>query len=127
MNLSDLERNIEDDHYYYSSFFTEELQYHLQLLIEYRIKLVLKQTVIFHASESQSVETCRILDKKIIKLCLTLKPKEQLPVTFESEGGISSRNEGRVKVKLTNYSCQPMKMYAGSTVGYIVLQPFSTF
>ena len=63
----------------------------------------------------------------MIKLCLTLKTYEQLPVTFESEGGISSGNKGRVKVKLTNYSCQPMKMYAGSTVGYIVLQPFSTF
>ena len=61
MNLSDLERNIEDDDYYISSFFTEELQYHLQPLIEYRIKLVLKQTVIFHGGESQSVETCCIL------------------------------------------------------------------
>ena len=88
---------------------------------------MLKQTVIFHAGESQSVETCCILDKKMIKLCLTLKPYEQLPVTFESEGGIISGNKERVKVKLTNYLYQPMKMYAGSTVGYIVLQPFSTF
>ena len=46
---------------------------------------------------------------------------KQLPVTFESEGGISSGNKGRVKVKLTNYSCQSMKMYVESTVGYIVL------
>ena len=58
---------------YIPSFFTEELQYHLQPLIEYRIKLVLKQTVIFHASESQSVETCCILDKKDDKVMFNSK------------------------------------------------------
>lgn len=126
MNLSDLQQNIEDD-YYISSFFTVELQYHLQPLIEHRIKLLLKQTVIFHAGETQNVETCCILDKKLLKLSLSLKPYEHLPVTFESEGSINTRFKGRIKVNLTNYSCQPMKMFAGSTVGYIVLQPFSKF
>lgn len=126
MNLSDLQQNIEDD-YYISSFFTVELQYHLQPLIEHRIKLLLKQTVIFHAGETQNVETCCIVDKKLLKLSLSLKPYEHLPVTFESEGSINTRFKGRIKVNLTNYSCQPMKMFAGSTVGYIVLQPFSKF
>ena len=69
------------------------------------------------------IETSCILDTKLSKL--TLKPFEHLPVTFESEGTISSKFKGRIKVKLTNYSCQTMKMFAGSTVGYIVLQPFS--
>ena len=124
MDISDLHENIEDD-YYLSSFFPIEVSYHLQPLIEHRIKLVLKQTVTFHAGESQNVETCCIVDKNLTKLSLTLKSYEHLPVTFESEGSINSKFKGRIKVNLTNFSCQTMKMLAGSTVGYIVLQPFS--
>lgn len=123
MDISDLQENIEDD-YYISSFFPVEVQYHLQPLIEHRIKLVLKHTVISHSGESQNVETSCIIDSKQTKLSLTLKSYEQLPVTFESEGSISAMFKGRIKVILTNYSCQTMKMVAGSTLGYIVLQPF---
>ena len=124
MDISDLKENIEDD-YYISSFFSVELQNHLQPLIEHRIKLLLKYTVIFHAGESQNVETCCILDKKLTKLCLSLKSYEHLPVSFKSEGGINSKFKGRIKVNLINYSCDNIKMIAGSTVGYIILQPFS--
>jgi hypothetical protein len=123
-DIRDLHENIEED-YYISSFFPVELQHHLQPLIEHRIKLILKQTVVFHAGESQNVETSCILDDRKTRLSLTLKQYEHLPVTFESGGSISSRFKGRIKVKLTNYSCETIKMIAGSTVGYIVLQPFS--
>ena len=84
-----------------------------------------KYSVVFHAGESQNIETCCVLDIKTKKLGLSLKSFEHLPVTFESEGSISSRFKGRIKVILTNYSCQTMKMLAGSIVGYIVLQPYS--
>ena len=125
MDISYLQENIEDD-YYISSFFPVDVQYHLQPLIEHRIKLVLKQTVIFHAGESQNVETSCMWDDGKIKFSLTLKQYEHLPpVTFESGGSISSRFKGRINVKLTNYLCQTMQMFAGSTVGYIVLQPFT--
>ena len=124
MDISDLKENIEDD-YYISSFFSVELQNHLQPLIEHRIKLLLKYTVIFHAGESQNVETCCILDKKLTKLSLSLKSYEHLPVSFKSEGSINSKFKGRIKVNLINYSCDNIKMIAGSTVGYIILQPFS--
>ena len=124
MDISDLKQNVEED-YYISSFFPVELQYHLQPLIEHRIKLMLKHSVVLHAGESQNVETCCILDKKLVKLSLMLKSYEHLPVTFESEGSINTKFKGRIKVNLTNYSCQTMKMAAGSTVGYIVLQPYS--
>tara|TARA_B110000977_G_scaffold199260_1_gene286119 strand:+ start:1257 stop:1661 length:405 start_codon:yes stop_codon:yes gene_type:complete len=125
-DIRNLRENIEED-YYISSFFSVEVQHHLQHLVEHRIKLILKQTVIFHAGESQNVETSFILDdrKTRTRLCLTLKSYERLPVTFESEGSINSRFKGRIKLKLTNYSCENIKMIAGSTVGYIVLQPFS--
>ena len=124
MDISYLQENIEDD-YYVSSFFPVDVQYHLQPLIEHRIKLVLKHTVIFHTGESQNLETSCILDIKLTKLSLSLKSYEHLPVTFESEGSISSKFKGRITVTLTNYSCQTMKMVAGSILGYIVLQPYS--
>ena len=63
MDISDLYENIEDD-YYISSFFPVEVQYHLQPLIEHRIKLMLKYSVVFHAGESQNVETCCVIDIK---------------------------------------------------------------
>ena len=121
--LNNLHENDEDD-YYISAFFPVEVQYHLQPLVEHRIKLLLKQTVIFHTGESQNVETSCILDDRKIrtKLCLTLKQYEHLPVTFESGGSISSRFKGRIRVKLTNYSCENIKMFGESTVGYIVLK-----
>lgn len=124
MDLSDLQGEVEDD-YCLSSFFPKEIHYPLQPLIEHRIKLLLKNNVIFHSGESHNVETCCILDKKLSKLCLSMKAYEHLPVVFESEGAINSKFSGRIKVNLTNYSCQNLKMCAGSTVGYIVLQPFS--
>ena len=44
MGISYLHENIEDD-YFISSFFSVEVENHLQPLIEHRIKLVLKHTV----------------------------------------------------------------------------------
>ena len=67
MDISDLKQNVEED-YYISSFFPVELQYHLQPLMEHRIKLMSKYSVVFHAGESQNVETCCILDKKNSKV-----------------------------------------------------------
>ena len=63
LDISDLREDYEKD-YYISSFFPKELEYHLQPLVEHRIKLKLKQTVIFHAGESQNVETSCILDER---------------------------------------------------------------
>ena len=67
MDISDLKQNVEED-YYISSFFPVELQYYLQPLMEHRIKLMLKHSVVLHAGESQNVETCCILDKKNSKV-----------------------------------------------------------
>ena len=54
LDISDLLEDYEDD-YHISSFFPLEVQNHLQPLVEHRIKLLLKQTVIFHAGESQNL------------------------------------------------------------------------
>ena len=116
--------NVEAD-YDITSFFTSEIQHHLRPLIEYRIKLLLKNNVVIHCGETQEVETACILNQKLHKLSLTLKPYEHLPVVFEASGTISQKFRGRVNVSLTNYSLQNVKICAGKPVGYIVLLPFS--
>ena len=116
--------NVEAD-YNITSFFTSEIQHHLQPLIEHRIKLLLKNSVVIHCGETQEVETACVLNQQLHKLSLTLKPYEHLPVVFEASGTISSKFRGRVKISLTNYSFKNVKICAGTLVGYIVLQPFS--
>ena len=124
MYIMDIQEHIEDD-YHISSFFPSEIQYNLHPLIEYRIKLLLKHNVVIHSGESQKIETVCILNKKLSKLSLMLKSYEHLPVVFESEGAINSKFNGRIKVTLTNYSIQNVKMSAGAPVGYLILQPYS--
>ena len=126
MDVAGLDKivNVEAD-YDITLFFSSEIQHHLQPLIDYRIKLLLKNSVVIHCGETQEVETACILNQKLHKLSLTLKPYEHLPVVFEASGTISPKFRGRVKVSLTNYSFQNVKMCAGTPVGYIVLQPFS--
>ena len=126
MEIASLEKivNIEPD-YDITSFFPAEVQSHLHPLIGHRIKLLLKKSVVIHCGETQEVETACILNQKLHKLSLTLKPYEHLPVAFEASGTISPKFRGRVTVSLTNYSFQNVKMCAGTPVGYIVLQPFS--
>ena len=64
-----------------------DVQFHLKPLVEHRIKLLLKQTVNFHAGELQNVETSCILDdiKTRTRLCLTLKQYEHLPLHLNLE------------------------------------------
>ena len=63
--------------------------------------------------------------RKNQNLSMHLIPYENLPLSFESKGYISRRYSGRVMIKLTYYSANNIKLTAGTTVGYIVMQPFS--
>ena len=74
------------------------------------------------------LKTC-VLNKKLSKLSMTLKPYECIPVFFESVGNIVPRYTGRIRVTLTKLSYKGIKLSAGDIVGYIVgsivLQPVS--
>ena len=113
------DHNIED-------FFPKIIPYPLQPLIEYRIKLLLKNDTIFLPGESQVVNTtCMMKGKSHQKLSMHLIPFENLPLSFESGGYISRKYSGRVVTKLTNYTAHSVKLNSGTPVGYIVMQPFS--
>ena len=115
----------EEDHNL-QDFFPEQVPYHLHHLIEYRIKLLLKNDALFIPGETQVVNTSCVLRGKIRRaMSMYLIPYENLPLCFESGGYISRKYSGRVVTKLTNYSGNSVKLNSGTPVGYIVMQPFS--
>jgi len=116
----------EEDDYNLQDLFPEPVPYHLHHLIEYRIKLLLKNDAVFIPGESQVVNTtCMMKGKSHQKLSMHLIPFENLPLSFESGGYISRKYSGRVVTKLTNYTAHSVKLNSGTPVGYIVMQPFS--
>ena len=119
----DLVDNTED--YEINSTFPKHPENVLRHLIEYRIKLLLKDDVFLEAGESQFAATACKVTRKPGELCMHLKACETLPVSFESEGYINSGYRGRILVKLTNYSGESRKIPAATEVGYVILSPFA--
>ena len=119
----------EEEDYNLHDFPPEPLPYPIHHLIEYRIKLLLKNDGHFLPGETQVVNTSCMLKGKIkgamSKFSTHVIPYENLPLSFESRGYISRKYSGRVVIKLTNYSTNSIKLNFGTPVGYLVMQPFS--
>ena len=81
--------------------FPREPNHDLQHLIDYRVKLLLKEDTLFEPSESQFVATCCNISCKSPNLSMPIKGYEDLPLIFESEGIVSSKNNGTVYVRLS--------------------------
>ena len=81
-------RYVEEE-YNLQDFFPKALPYPLHPLIEYRIKLLLKESIIFVQEEFQLVHTVCILGAKrslkgvLSKLSMHLIPYENLPLSFK--------------------------------------------
>ena len=121
--LSDYEESVPD--YKISSEFPKIPEENLRHLIDYRIKLLLKDEVTLNPSESELVPTACKICKNRPKLAMHLKAYEHLPVTFESDGFICQKYIGVISVKLTNYTNTTIKLAPGTVLGYVVLQPFA--
>ena len=119
--------NFEEDdlEYEISSTFPAEPEYHLRHLIDYRIKLLLKNDIILEPSESKLVVSSCKIPQKHPQLSMHLKGYENLPVAFESEGFISPKFFGVIRVKLGNYTNSTVTLPSGMIVGYVILQPFA--
>ena len=121
----DLVHEVEDD-YNLHDLFPVPVSRSLQQLVEYRIKLLLKNDVKFLSGETQLVNTSCMLKRKMMEgKSMHLLPYENLPLSFESLGYISENFSGRVILKLTNYSSKSVKLASGSPAGYLVLQSYS--
>ena len=125
MDMNELIQTEED--YDLQEFFPKTIPYHLQPLMEHRIKLLSKEDTLFYGGEIKLINTCCMLNKKIkgTKLSMFLIPCENMPLVFESAGYISESFRGRILLKLANYSSNTIKLLSGSSIGYLVLQPHS--
>ena len=116
---------ITQDDVFISSFFPRELSASVHPLVEYRIKLCAKSDIVIHAGEMINVETSFLIDRRMTKLCIYLKPYEYLPLNFETGGFIHPRFTGRIILGMCNYTSQDIKLPAGSTIAYALCQPYS--
>ena len=121
--LSDYEESVPD--YKISSEFPKIPEENLRHLIDYRIKLLLKDDLLLEPSDSQLVATCCKISCKSPTLSMHLKGYENLPVTFESDGFVSPKYNGTVYVKLSNFTNNQVKLPSGAILGYLILQPYS--
>ena len=110
--------------YVINASFPKQPKNTLKHLIEYRIKLLLKEEVLIEAGDTQVVSTLCIIERRSSDLYLLIKPPEFLPFTFGSEGYIHPEFHGRVSVKLTNYCAEHRKILPGTLVGYVILSPY---
>ena len=125
MDMNELIPTEED--YDLQEFFPKAIPYHLQPLIEHRIKLLSKEDTVFYGGEIKLVDTCCVMNKKMkgTKLSMFLIPSENMTLVFESGGYVSENYKGRILLKLANYSSKIIQLQSGTPIGYLVLQPFS--
>ena len=125
MDMNELIQTEED--YDLQEFFPKAIPYHLQPLIEHRIKLLSKEDTVFYGGEIKLVDTCCVMNKKMkgTKLSMFLIPSENMTLVFESGGYVSENYKGRILLKLANYSSKIIQLQSGTPIGYLVLQPYS--
>ena len=93
-------------------------------MIEYRIKMLVPYDVKFHPGEVKKIQTNTHITRKAGKLSLLVKPGDNLPLRFLSEGLINPSFRGVLTVLLQNPSSNDIYLSAGNAVGYLILSPF---
>ena len=96
----------------------------LSSLIEYRIKILAAENLKFLPGEGRNVRTNTMITRKAGKLSMLMKPAENLPLRFLSEGLISPGFRGPLSVELHNSSGENVHLGSGSLLAYMVLTPF---
>ena len=94
-------------------------------LIDYRVKLLLKEDIKLHPGHEVLVKTGCVIGDGISDFCLHIKKSDNIPLTLLSEGYISELFTGRVMLKLANYTGQTITICGGSKVGCIIINIFS--
>ena len=94
-------------------------------LIDYRVKLLLKEDIVLQPGHEILVKTACTIGNGITDFCLHIKKSENIPLTLLSEGYISELFTGRVVLKLVNYTGEKIRLCGGSEVGFIIINSFS--
>jgi deoxycytidine triphosphate deaminase len=93
-------------------------------VIEYRIKLLSTESVVFLPGEHKIIKTCAEIVRKAGRLSLLMKPPDNLALRFLSEGFISPSFRGDISVNLQNANNEELHLSAGTVVGYLIMSPF---
>ena len=94
-------------------------------LIEFRVKLLLKEDIILYPGEDTVVETACLIGKGVSDFCLHILKNEKIALQLLSEGYISDLFIGRVVLKLANFKGERIKLCSGTEVAYIIVNTFS--
>ena len=113
----------DDEDYVINASFPKQPKNALKHLIEYRIKLLVKEEVLIRAGETRVVPTSCKIERRSSDLCMYIIQPEDIPFTFGSGGYIHPNFHGQVWIKLTNYSAEAGKILPGALVGYVILSP----
>ena len=89
-------------------------------LIDYRVKLLLKEDIRLSPGYEILTETACIITEGVADFCLHIVKNGNIPLTLLSEGYISEFFNGRVMVKLANYISEIVRLCGGTEVGFII-------
>ena len=78
------EHNLQED-YEINSTFPPKAPYHLRHLIEFRLQLLLKESLSISPGETKLVPTACNITGKLTRLSLCIKTPKNAPLLFESE------------------------------------------
>ena len=98
---------------------------HLVDVIEYRVKLLSEESEIFAPGEQKIIKTSAEIARKAGKLSLLMKPADNLPLRFLSEGFISPSFRGAISVSLQNASHEEVHLAAATVIGFLIMSPFA--
>ena len=94
-------------------------------LIDYRVKLLLKNDLVLTQGQEVLAPTACIIEEGIPDFCLLIKKSDNTPLTLLSEGNISELFRGRIHIKLANYKSEIVTLYSGTEVGFLLVNNFS--
>ena len=94
-------------------------------LIEYRVRVLLKEDIIIYPGQEFVVKTACLIQKGVEGYCLHVMKNEKIPLTLLSDGYISELFTGRIVVKVGNYKSEKIKLSCGTEIAYIILNTFS--
>ena len=79
-------------------------------MIDYRVKLLLKNDITLNPSDTILAKTTCIIKNGVDEFCLHIKKSDNIPLTLLSEGYISEMFTGRIMLKLANISVRVQKL-----------------
>ena len=94
-------------------------------MIDYRVKLLLKNDITLNPSDTILAKTTCIIKNGVDEFCLHIKKSDNIPLTLLSEGYISEMFTGRIMLKLANYKSDIIKLCEGTEVGFVIVNTFS--